>query len=389
MVRLGELPLRIRAGSKLRQFLTLISAGIKPRQMLSSATKWMMEMLRATRSVVSSWFVIGPIAAILGVVIGALVLAYAFPGKPNIAVINIPYTVISEGSAYVIGEYLSYAERDDSIKAVVIRLTTPGGSATASERLYVETRKLREKKPVVVILNGLVASGGYMMAMGSNHTYAQTSSLIGNVGAITLAGPLIPGVPSESIVFTGPYKLTGASRRDWFAMTEQLKSSFAQMVISERGERLRMSEAELVEGRIYSGIDAVSLGLADDIGGDSDAIEKAAELARISNYGLVDVNSEVQREFILRVRRIFAAHYDGEAIGMVDPVTLLLMVQGNGDPLQSASGLVPGNGIAELQALRKLMLAGGLDMYQENPLPEFPLDIRRPNVYYLYTGYDD
>ena len=361
--------------------------------MLPSATNRIMETLRASGSAsqraLASWFVIGPIAAILGVVFGALVLAYAFPGKPNIGVIDIPYTVLSEGSAYVIGEYLSYAERDDSIKAVVIRLTTPGGGAATSERLYVETRKLREKKPVVVIMNGLVASGGYMMAMGSNYTYAQTSSLIGNVGVVTLAGPLIPGVPSESIVFTGPYKLSGASRRDWFALAEQLKSSFAQMVISERGERLRITEAELVEGRIYSGIDAVRLGLADDIGGDSDAIEKAAELAGISNYGLVDVNAKVQREFILKVRRVFATQYDGEAIGMIDPATLLLLDQGNGAPLRSASGLAPGHGIAELQALRKLMLAGGLDTYQDNPLPEFPLDIRQPTVYYLYAGYDD
>ena len=95
-----------------------------------------------------------------------MVFVYAFPGKPKIGVIDVPFTVISDDSAYVIGEYLDYAGREDSIKAVVIRLTSPGGGAAASERLYLETRKLREEKPVVLVMNGLVASGGFMMAMG-------------------------------------------------------------------------------------------------------------------------------------------------------------------------------------------------------------------------------
>ena len=81
--------------------------------MLPSAANRIMETLRASGSAsqraLASWFVIEPIAAILGVVFGALLLAYAFPGKPNIGVIDIPYTVLSGGSACVIGEYLSYA----------------------------------------------------------------------------------------------------------------------------------------------------------------------------------------------------------------------------------------------------------------------------------------
>ena len=113
----------------------------------------------------------------------------------------------------MIGEYINYARRDDSIKAVVIKLTTPGGGAAASEHLYIETRKLREEKPVVLVMNGLVASGGYMMAMGATHSYAKTSSLVGNVGVVASAGPLIPHLPDENTVVSGPYKLSGASRK--------------------------------------------------------------------------------------------------------------------------------------------------------------------------------
>ena len=249
-----------------------------------------MGFFSALRKVLTGWYVVVPLLVALGIAVGALTFVYAFPGKPQIGVIDIPFTVLTEDSAYVIGKHIDYARRDDSIKAVVIKLTTPGGGAAASEHLYIELRKLREEKPVVLVMNGLVASGGYMMAMGVNYSYAKTSSLVGNVGVISSAGPLISPLPDEEVVFSGPHKLDGSSRRDWIGTVDQLKSAFAQIVISERGDRLRISRAELVEARLYSGVDAVRLGLVDEIGSDSDAIQKAADLAGISNYGLVDVN---------------------------------------------------------------------------------------------------
>ena len=259
----------------------------------------------------SSWYFVAPAAVVVGLAIGALIFVYSFPGKPAIGVIDLPFFVITDDSAFIVSEYLNYARRNDSIKGVVIKMSTPGGGAASSERLYLETRRLQEEKPVVLVMNGMVASGGYMMAMGANHTYAQSASLVGNVGVIALAGSLIPRTPPEVIVTTGPYKLSGASRKDWIGLVDDLRESFAQMVIRERGDRLRISKAELTEGKLYAGVDAVRMGLADELGGDTDAIRKAAELAGVSNYGLVDVNAEVLREYILRARRIFASEYDG------------------------------------------------------------------------------
>ena len=302
----------------------------------------------------TSWYVLAPSAIILGLVIGGAVLINTVPTQHNIGIIEIPFTVITDSSTYVISDYLNYAREDDSIKAVVIGLSTPGGGAASSERLYLETRKLREEKPVVLVMNGMVASGGYMMAMGVNHSFAQTSSLVGNVGVITTAGPLIPRPLPESIVVTGPQKLYGSSRRDWIGLADGLKDAFAQMVIRERGERLKITEAELTEGRLYVGVDAVRLGLVDEIGGNSDAMEKAAELAGISNYGTVDVNAEVLRESILRTRRIFQSELDVEATGAKESLPTLLM--------------------------------DNID--RENPLPDFPLEVHGPNIYYLYAGND-
>ena len=302
----------------------------------------------------TSWYFLAPSAIVIGIVIGAFVLVNTFPTKHNIGVIDIPYTVITDDSAYVITQYLDYARQDDSIKAVVIRIASPGGGAASSERLYIETSNLREEKPVVMVLNGLVASGGYMMAMGVNHTFAQTSSLVGNVGVITIAGPLIPRPLPESIVVTGPHKLYGSSHRDWIGLADELKDAFAQMVIRERGDKLRVTKAELTEGRLYAGVDAARLGLVDEIGGDSDAMEKAAELAGISSYGTVDVNAEVLRASIERTRRIFRSELDVEPTGE-EPLPALLI-----DNIE-----------------------------RENPLPDFPLDIQRPNIYYLYAGHDN
>ena len=165
-------------------------------------------------------------------------------------------------------EYLDYARRDDSIKAVVIKLNTPGGGASASERLYIETRRLREEKPVVMVMGDLVASGGYMMSMGASYSYAQAASLVGNVGVISVAGPLVPDLPDEATVFSRPRKLDGGTRRQWIGMVDLLAAAFAQLVVAERGDRLHISREELMEARLYPGMVAVRLGLADEIGGD-------------------------------------------------------------------------------------------------------------------------
>ncbi len=316
----------------------------------------------------------------MGVAAGALIFVYVSPGKPNVGVINVPFSVITEDSAYVIGEYLEYARRDDSVKAVVIKLNTPGGGASASERLYIETRNLRQEKPVVIVMGDLVASGGYMMSMGASYTYAQTSSLVGNVGVISGSGPLIPNLPDETTVFSSPRKLDGGTRREWIGIVDLLKEAFAQMVVAERGDRLRISREELVEGRVYAGMVAVRLGLADEIGGDSDAIRKAAELAGISNYGFVDVNFEVMRERLQKLEQVVP----GAESALV--AALASLSRNSNDVEGALTGAEANSKISTLQALRELMDSGGLGSDGEDPFPELPLDIHRPNIYYLYVG---
>ena len=168
-----------------------------------------METLNKLLRSLTSWYVAGPAAVILGLVIGGVIFFFVAPGKPSVGVINIPFTVIDGNSAFVIGRHLDYAMQDDSIKAVVISLSSPGGGASSSERLYIHTRHLRDEKPVVIVMNGLVASGGYMMSMASNYIYAQPSSLVGNVGVVGISGGTLPPILPEIITTTGPSQADG------------------------------------------------------------------------------------------------------------------------------------------------------------------------------------
>ena len=343
-----------------------------------------MGLLSNLGSFLSHWFTIAVFMAALGIAAGLLIFVYVFPGQPKIGVIDIPFTVITEDSTYVITEYLKYARQDDSIKAVVIKITSPGGGAAASERLYVETRKLREEKPVVMVMNGLVASGGYFMAMGVSHSYAQTSSLVGNVGVVASNSPLVPPNPGESVLSSGPYKLSGVSREDWIATLEELKDSFAHIVVTERGDKMRISREELAEGRLYTGLRAVRLGLVDELGGDADAFGKAAELAGISNYELVDVNLEVIKQFYKDIEDILPSSDEGKdtaaALSVLDRE-----LPGNAagqNPLYGGAGSAQ----ERLDALRGLVSYGRLGLEQDDPLPDFPLELNHPNFYYIYVG---
>jgi len=353
-----------------------------------------MMQLSAIGSFLSRWYVAGLGLTVVGIILGAFAFFSVFPGRPQIGVITIPFTVINEESAFVMTSYLQYARNNDRIKGVVIALSSPGGGATSSERLYIETRRLRQEKPVIIIMNDLVASGGFMMSMGASHTFVKSSSLVGNVGVVSGLGPVLPELPPESVIFTGPSKLTGSTRRDWIGMMDLLKQSFAQMVISERGDKLQIPYEELVEGRLYAGMEAVRLGLADEIGDDSAAVEKAANLAGVANYELVDINVEVDRLFVQKVRRIFASP-DGDPAGL-DLSTLLRSSDHlyHGEPgsfSTLAANTTPGQGIEQQQTvnlgdLRRFMLTGSLTEAQDDPLPGFPVEINRPKIYYMYAG---
>ena len=179
-----------------------------------------------------------------------------------------------------------------------------------SENLYLRMLKLRERKPVVVSTGSTAASGGYMAAVAANYIYVKPTSFVGNVGVVFVESR--PSTPDERLIYTGPAKLTGSAGRTFTAMTEIMKDYFIQIVMSQRGDRLSVGPDELAKGRLYLGAEGVRIGLVDAIGTDLDAIEKAAELAGVSHYDMVDVNEQVLRECILKVNGLVALSGEDE-----------------------------------------------------------------------------
>lgn len=237
-----------------------------------------------------SWVFLVLAALIVGGLVSYLLMPIVIP-RPSVGIIRVSGWYLDEWTAPRVVEMLRYAEQDDAIKAVVLEIDTPGGWAVSTEEIYWNILRLREKKPVVAYINLIGASGGYYISVASNYIYAKPTSMIGSVGASVW----LPRREEiyEDLIWTGPFKDTGSSRRDAVNRLEMLRQSFLAAVVSQRGERLDISEEELSKAAIYSGIEGIRYGLVDDIGSSSDAIEKAAELAGIRRYELININKEL------------------------------------------------------------------------------------------------
>ncbi len=175
------------------------------------------------------------------------------------------------------------ARQNDKVKALVLRVNSPGGSALASEVIQREMRLAKEKMPVVVSMGSLAASGGYWISAYADKIYAQPNTLTGSIGVIgvffnyeELANT--HGVNFDTVKTTEHADLMGQFRaktdREMELVQRQVDivyDSFLAKVSEGRG--LELSEvAKIAEGRIWSGVDALELGLVDELGGLEDAI---------------------------------------------------------------------------------------------------------------------
>lgn len=186
---------------------------------------------------------------------------------------------------------LEAAAEDDSVKAVVLRVDSPGGTVTGSSQIYEVIRDY--EKPVVVSMAGLAASGGYQISAPADYIFARPDTFTGSIGVIlTLfnAKELIDEIGVDVILFTsGPNKSMGSTWEDitpeqqqiFEALIDESYEDFVKIVADGRGMELE-TVRELADGRIYSGRQAVNNGLVDELGNLDDAIAKAAELGGIS-----------------------------------------------------------------------------------------------------------
>jgi protease-4 len=196
-------------------------------------------------------------------------------------------TSIDSYSAKDLNTQIDYARTHPEIRAVVLIIDSPGGTVADTEAVYLELLRLRKDKPVVASINSMAASGAYYLTVGTDYAFAKPTSLVGNIGVIGY----LPPVPTifEGIISTGPYKLSGAPRDTTMRQIEMIKQGFYGAVKAGRGDRLKVGPEIVLSGQIWPGSEALQFGLIDELGSQSEAIEKAASIARIRNYKTVNL----------------------------------------------------------------------------------------------------
>ena len=232
------------------------------------------------------------IGVILPLVLGTI-LAFVLVRPPQVGVITFQ-DVIWSGSIEALGPLLDRVQEDWRIRAVVLAIDSPGGEVTSTEELYYRLLELRERKPLVVTVGNLAASGGYYAAAAADRIYAKPASLIGNVGVISFLPPAEERrFADEDYVATGPFKFSGGSRGDYVRQIELAKLGFLEAVYAQRAPKLLVDRQTLASGEIFMGLQAVRLGLVDVLGASTEAVAEAARLAHLAHYETLDVNALV------------------------------------------------------------------------------------------------
>jgi protease-4 len=248
--------------------------------------------------------------AVVALVAVAVGRTSQIPGSRHIAVLWVEDLILSD-------PYREAAVRalieDDSVAALLVHIDSPGGTTFASESLYRALRQVAESKPVVAVMEGMAASGGYMAALATDYVVARESTITGSIGVILEATNFVGlmemlGIESEAIK-SGPLKaepnplsrLTPEAREVTKAVVDDVHEMFVGMV----AERRAMSLADarrLADGRVYTGAMAADNGLIDGLGGEDEALAWMEETHGIDpDLPLRDVEIDYPQELLDRL----------------------------------------------------------------------------------------
>jgi protease-4 len=199
-------------------------------------------------------------------------------------------------------ERLELAAQDPQVKAVILRLDTPGGEVTASDMIYHEVLKFKErtKKPVVGLMMGVAASGGFYIASACDYIMAHPTTLTGSIGVISIFpnfGDLMAKVGVKvNVIKSGEAKDSGGPFRDmtveekklFQAIIDEYYQDFLSAVAGNRKDRIAADELRrIADGRVYTAPQALKLKLIDEIGYFDDAYKKALAMAGLRSARLV------------------------------------------------------------------------------------------------------
>ncbi len=241
--------------------------------------------------------------------------------RDKIAVVYGSGNIISgQGSDRIIGsdriaEAIRDARKDESVKAIVFRINSPGGSALASDVILREVVLAAKEKPVIASMGDLAASGGYYIACGADYIMASSNTLTGSIGVFGMIpnmkeffndklGVTFDNVKTNEFADLGSVSrpLTQAERRLIEGEIAQVYETFIGHVA--KGRNIPVSTVdELGRGRVWSGVEARRNGLIDELGGLNDAVIKAAEMAELENYRVVEY--PIRKDFLTQIMEDF------------------------------------------------------------------------------------
>lgn len=205
-----------------------------------------------------------------------------------------------EGDVNVIGEgsmrrSLQEARKNDKIKAVVLRINSPGGNALTSDLIWREVELTKKVKPVVVSMGNYAASGGYYIACNANKIFAENNTITGSIGVFGIL-PNFSQLATKIGIHVEQVKTheNSANYSPFVPLDENFKAVTLEGVehiyrtfVTHVAEGRKMTFAQvdaIAQGRVWTGADAIKIGLVDKIGGLDDAIKEAASLAKIKTY---------------------------------------------------------------------------------------------------------
>ena len=197
-------------------------------------------------------------------------------------------------------EELKWAAETAEVKSVVMRVSSPGGSAVASDIIWREVKRLAEIKPVVVSMGNVAASGGYYISAPAAKILAESSTITGSIGVIGMLPKFTEFREKYGISF---HVVTQTERQKLFSMSassteadrqlfgESIDSMYQEFITKvAAGRSLKVEDVDkLAQGRVYTGSQALALGLVDEIGGLQDAFQSAKKLAGLDEAGLYPV----------------------------------------------------------------------------------------------------
>ncbi|NNE76622.1 MAG: signal peptide peptidase SppA [Pricia sp.] len=224
-------------------------------------------------------------------------------GKDKIAIVFAQGEILyGEGGPDIIGqgiinEAIIKASDDDDVKAIVLRVNSPGGSALTSDIIWREIELAKKKKPVVVSMGNVAASGGYYIAVAADKIFAEPTTVTGSIGVFGT----IPNITELAADIGINAEQVGTNKNSveyslFEPMTDEFRNLVQEGVEStyetflkrvSQGRNISVAEADsLAQGRVWSGVRAKELGLVDELGNLEDAIEEAAKMADLASYGI-------------------------------------------------------------------------------------------------------